>query len=98
MPCAGDASLTCGGPWRMQIYATGLQPAGGQAPAGWASYGCVRDSSDRVLAAPKFAGADLSTTNSPAACMAYCARANYTMAGLEYGACFPPVLRDGFIG
>ncbi|EIN08471.1 WSC-domain-containing protein, partial [Punctularia strigosozonata HHB-11173 SS5] len=85
MACAGDDTLTCGGSWRMQIYSTGLSPAAGEAPSGWSSYGCVRDTSDRVLASPKYAGADLSDTNSPAACTSYCADLNYTMAGVEYG-------------
>ncbi|KAF8198768.1 hypothetical protein K438DRAFT_1583937, partial [Mycena galopus ATCC 62051] len=88
MPCAGNANITCGAGWRMQVYNTTLTPPANAAPSGWKPYGktgCSQDSSSRVFANSTSAGNALASSNSPSACMAYCAKLNYSMSGVEYG-------------
>jgi hypothetical protein len=81
-PCSGNSTLTCGGAWRMEVFASSA-PSLATLPKGWiVAMPCAQDSSSRV-----FTGA-VSTTlnnNSPAACTAYCAARNLTFAGTEYG-------------
>ncbi|KAJ7875384.1 hypothetical protein B0H14DRAFT_2437449 [Mycena olivaceomarginata] len=87
MPCAGDPTITCGAGWRMQVYNTTLTPPANVAPSGWKPYGttgCSQDSGSRVFANSVIASG-IASTNTPGACMAYCANLNYTMSGVEYG-------------
>jgi hypothetical protein len=80
-PCTGDASQTCGGSSRMQIYSgpswTGL-------PAGWAlAYACaVDDPSQRIFGLAS--AQSQSNYNTPAACASLCAAQGFTLAGVEY--------------
>ncbi|KAJ7875379.1 WSC domain-containing protein [Mycena olivaceomarginata] len=97
VPCAGDATITCGAGWRMQVrpsavsvsvvYNTTLTPPANVAPSGWKPYGttgCSQDSGSRVFA-NSVSASGIASTNSPAACMSYCANQNYTMSGVENG-------------
>ncbi|KAJ7462545.1 WSC domain-containing protein, partial [Mycena latifolia] len=88
MPCAGDATITCGAGWRMQVYNTTLTPPANVAPSGWRPYGttgCSQDSTSRVFVNAVSAGDVLASTNTPAVCMSYCAKLGYSMSGVEDG-------------
>ncbi|KAJ7227573.1 hypothetical protein C8J57DRAFT_1093042, partial [Mycena rebaudengoi] len=87
-PCAGDPTIPCGAGWRMQVYNTTLTPPAKIAPSGWKPYGttgCSQDSASRVFANSVSAGDTLASINTPAACMAYCAKLSYSMSGVDYG-------------
>ncbi|KAJ6466638.1 hypothetical protein DFH09DRAFT_887416, partial [Mycena vulgaris] len=88
IPCAGDTTIACGAGWRMQVYNTTLTPPANVAPTGWTPYGttgCSQDSASRVFANGVSASDALASTNTPAACMSFCANLGYSMSGVEDG-------------
>ncbi|KAJ6491215.1 WSC domain-containing protein, partial [Mycena vulgaris] len=84
MPCAGDATITCGAGWRVQHHAHTSR----QRCTIWLETLRHHHFSPR-LREPRLrqrsAGDVLASTNTPAACMSYCAKLGYSMSGVEYG-------------
>ncbi|KAL7424883.1 Cell wall integrity and stress response component 2 [Cryptotrichosporon argae] len=87
MPCAGDASETCGGPNAIDWYYNADAVVATVAlPAGWTTYGLIAEgASGRALGYMLWDAA----TNTVEACAAGCAAAGYAVAGTEYASqCF----------
>ncbi|KAJ6485269.1 WSC domain-containing protein [Mycena vulgaris] len=64
-----------------------LTPPANVAPSGRRPYGTTafpRDSVSHVFANAISAGDVPASTNTPAACMSYCAKLGYSMSGVEY--------------
>ncbi|KAF2864815.1 glyoxal oxidase N-terminus-domain-containing protein [Massariosphaeria phaeospora] len=94
MPCNGDATQTCGGPNRINIFEFGLKAAAPEPPKGWQAQGCYVDSvGTRTLGVGM--GVTGAMTNDK--CQTACRNAGYTWAGTEYSAeCFcDSALRNG---
>ncbi|KAJ7866395.1 hypothetical protein B0H14DRAFT_372049, partial [Mycena olivaceomarginata] len=49
-------------------------------PTGWSYVGCKVDVGNRILVA----ASQVSTTNTPQTCIAFCSGKGYTMAGVEF--------------
>lgn len=80
MACAGDASETCGGSWRIQLYQG--PPPTATYPAGWQLVdACATDTPGRVLVGDRMWDRG---DNAPASCMELCAANGYTWAGVEH--------------
>ncbi|KAI0364606.1 WSC-domain-containing protein [Pilatotrama ljubarskyi] len=78
MACAGDSTVACGGPWRIQVYSF---PA--LRPGSWVYQGCVTD----APATPAFSGATTHTFASNLdfvnQCLQACAHSGFAFAGVE---------------
>jgi len=73
MACTGEASETCGGPNRLNVYAAG---------PGWVQLGCYTDQVySRTLANIGAYSGSLTIEK----CLASCEAAGYSLAGVEYG-------------
>jgi hypothetical protein len=83
MTCAGDASLTCGGPESLSIYksrsATSVTTNPG--PAGWTYLSCYEDP---VYDRTPTVRVETSTPNSVESCTSACRTAGYKYAGVEW--------------
>uniref|UniRef100_A0A1I8JE00 WSC domain-containing protein n=1 Tax=Macrostomum lignano TaxID=282301 RepID=A0A1I8JE00_9PLAT len=75
--CRGDKTTYCGGSWRNDVYATGLE----EHASGVTLLGCFRDNSKRDL--PLVHGAGHRTTK--AYCLKYCKSRGYRYFGLQAG-------------
>ncbi|KAA1470607.1 WSC-domain-containing protein [Dentipellis sp. KUC8613] len=94
LPCAGNASETCGGPDRLFLYSSGAFNASAPGPGSpvevqsvgeWTALGCYNDSlTNHTL------GAQVNVTNTTVeSCTSACYDAGFTLAGLEFGSgCF----------
>ncbi|TFK85884.1 WSC-domain-containing protein [Polyporus arcularius HHB13444] len=76
--CVGDATLSCGGAWRIQVYTF---PA--LRPGAWAYQGCIADTQDT----PAFTSTSTQTfaTNLDLVnqCLQACSRLGFSFAGVE---------------
>ena len=90
MPCASDATSSCGGPNAIQLYSNPslayVAPPPVVAPApvvinGFTSSGCIQEVAGRALTSLRVDYADMTIEK----CTAACARAGYKLAGVEYG-------------
>ncbi|TFK94927.1 WSC-domain-containing protein [Polyporus arcularius HHB13444] len=78
MPCMGDADLSCGGPWRIQIYKSPALP-----PGSWSLQGCFLDTPlQPALAAPTHHSFP-TNLDLVSQCIAYCQHAGLPWAGVE---------------
>lgn len=75
--CSGDKTRYCGGAWRNDIFATGIEPR----VSGVAFLGCFRDNSKRDL--PVVYNANHKTTKP--FCRKYCTAQKYKYFGLQAG-------------
>lgn len=80
MPCYGNRSYSCGGPWYIQLYQG--PPAPLDLPDNWSvAVPCAVDTASRVIAN------DVTTIlsdNTPGNCAAFCQEQGYAYAGVEY--------------
>jgi glucan endo-1,3-alpha-glucosidase len=77
--CGGDASMTCGGSWTLNVYTENVAST---SPTTWASAGCYIDASTRMLrGSATLSQAGLTTE----ACISTCTQGGFTMAGTENG-------------
>ncbi|KAI0638660.1 WSC-domain-containing protein [Trametes polyzona] len=83
MACSGDADLSCGGSFRIQIYKSPALPAGG-----YQLQGCFVDTppSSPALAAPVEHHAFATNLALIDQCTAFCQHRGYPYAGVEDGA------------
>ncbi|KAF0320781.1 WSC domain-containing protein [Colletotrichum asianum] len=83
MLCGGNNSELCGGPNRINLYKGAVAPKTPSVlPTGWKSHGCLKDNiGGRSLGV--YVGVEGGNTN-VANCIAACAAAGYTLAGVEY--------------
>ncbi|KAK1853428.1 copper radical oxidase [Colletotrichum chrysophilum] len=83
MLCGGNNSELCGGPNRINLYKGAVAPKTPSVlPTGWKSQGCLKDNiGGRSLGV--YVGVEGGNTN-VANCIAACAAAGYTLAGVEY--------------
>jgi hypothetical protein len=78
MVCNGNSSEYCGGPNRLNVYATPYVPP---PPAGWNALGCYTDSTvARTLNTTEYLNAAMTWE----VCTAACKTAGFVYAGLEY--------------
>lgn len=84
--CAGDATQSCGGSWRMQLYYTlSTVSKNPTIPAGWAvAAACAVDVGDRVIKDDYLLTIP---NNTPALCMTTCGGKGYSYAGVEFSTC-----------
>jgi hypothetical protein len=97
MACNGNASETCGGPNRLDVYdynnaisalptstsSTASPSASGSAPSGWASLGCYTDNvGARTLETEIYSIPGASMTVE--LCTAACLAGGFTLSGVEY--------------
>ncbi|TCD69779.1 hypothetical protein EIP91_006315 [Steccherinum ochraceum] len=86
MPCTGNSSEFCGGPDRIQIFMGPNPPRAVILPAGWEfTILCAQDSPDRLFVNTLIAGPELAATDTPAACVGFCADKGFTKAAVEGG-------------
>ncbi|KAG9240976.1 WSC domain-containing protein [Calycina marina] len=100
-PCAGNPAQSCGSGGRLTMYSKGtptvFQAPGPQTtglPTGWNYVGCLQDNipsnenPNQILPTFPYKVWD-NQVNTPASCIAQCAKFGYNAAGLEYGSqCF----------
>ncbi|KJA18927.1 copper radical oxidase [Hypholoma sublateritium FD-334 SS-4] len=89
MGCAGNASLACGGPNRLSVYASApitalpipvIQKTG--LPGGWQYAGCLRENTTNRIFDNQIIWIG---NNSAIACMNQCAEFGYPASGTEFG-------------
>jgi len=84
MPCANDATSSCGGPNAIQLYSNPSLAVA--APPvitinGFTSSGCIQEVSGRALTGLRVDFADMTIDK----CTAACSKAGFKLAGVEYG-------------
>ena len=80
MPCAGDASKTCGGPSALSVYNWTLWEPEPELE-GWADFGCWREG----VGVRALAGAVTVASNMTlGTCVQYCGDRDWQYAGVEY--------------
>ncbi|KAK6383381.1 hypothetical protein LTS17_002673 [Exophiala oligosperma] len=85
MPCAGDATQTCGGRSRLSVYNDTLLSPPGPKPVvapGYAYRGCFTDPSSSQRTLSGYSTSDDAMTQER--CVGVCAGLGYTFAGVEY--------------
>ncbi|TCD64929.1 hypothetical protein EIP91_003426 [Steccherinum ochraceum] len=88
MVCTGNSSEVCGAPNLIQVFQGPDPPRAAQLPAGWhvfADTPCAQDSAARMFTDTLIAGPGLAASDTPAACVAFCAGLGFTKAGVEGG-------------
>lgn len=89
VPCAGDNSQMCGGPWAVSVFQNGGGSSGATTTlsppptqTGYVQVGCYRDSDTRLLQSGQ--GAD-NSGRTQQSCFDQCSSQGYCYAGLENG-------------
>jgi hypothetical protein len=84
MPCANDATSSCGGPNAIQLYSNSALAIVAPAPTvvnGFTSSGCIQEVAGRALTGMRVDFADMTIEK----CTSACGQAGYAIAGVEYG-------------